>query len=263
MFNPSYNTSQGQYSPTKETFPLINALSVAVAVDRNQGFLKANQGYYDSENECRVDDNRTSALRTLRATLRGDTHSADGKEIKITVVTDADRLKAKEIYDHFDQSLLMEKLGDNLVKIGSNGRRNDFNESLSKMFDKDKVDVNKELAMLVSLPNSFRISLTRDRMNEFNKTHRENGYIGAMKDRIKIAGHVIDVKPIPHHAIHLATVETTDGQVAKFFMNDKLSDLAKSINGTDIVFVGTVKKQEVNPYTECQETVFNRVKIEL
>lgn len=262
MYHFPYSPQHNRYNPTKETFPLIVALSVAVAVDRVQGFLKANQGYYDSANDCRVDDNRTTALRTLRATLRGDTHTADGKEIKITVVTAEDRLKAKEIYDHFDQSLIMEKLGDTLVKVGAYGRRNDFNESLSKIFDKGAVDVNKELAMIVSLPNSFRISLKRDHMAEFNESHRENGYIGTIKDRIKITGHVIDVKPIPHNAIHLATVETTDGQVAKFFMNDKLSDLAKSINDTDIVFVGTVKKQEVNPYTQCQETVFNRVKIE-
>lgn len=257
MFN-----RRGTYSPTREQYPLMDSLAVAVAVDRAQGFVKSKQGFMDPDQDIRIDDNRVTALRTLRqmnGTPAGDDH--DGKPLAVYIPTKEDRAAAQDIFSHFDEILLMDKLGDNLVKVGKDGRRNDFNESLSTMFGKPEIDVAKELAMLVSLPNSRRTSDKRQAMQEFYDTHRENGYIGAMKDRLKVTGHVLDVKPIPKHSIHLATVVTTDNQIAKFFMNDKLSDVAQSITGTDITFVGTVKKHEINSFTNCQETMFNRIKL--
>lgn len=253
----------GTYRPTKETYPLMEALAVAVAVDRDQGFIKSGQGYYDTEREVAINDNRSVALTTLRV-MNDKLKEVDSEGNRLHVVRpeQEDYDRAQEIFSYFDQVLLMDKMGDNLVKQGADGVVNDYNLQLSQMFDRAEVDINKELAMLVSLPNSRRIADKREQMEAFYAAHRENGYIGELRQRLKLAGRVMDVKFIPRHAIHLATVMTEEGKLAKFFMNDKLSDIAKSINGKDIVFTGTVKKQEINSHTRCQETVFNRVKIE-
>lgn len=253
----------GNYRQTRETYPLKDALAVAVAVDRIQGFVKSGQGFFDQETETRVDDNRSTALRVLRAMNdRGKGSSDEVTELEKFKPTSDDYAAGQEIFSHFDEILVMDKLSDDLVKQGRDGRVNDFNLQLSQMFSKDEVDVNKELAMLVSLPNSRRISAKREEMDNFYRENRSQGYIGEMKQRLKISGRVIDVKFIPRHAIYLATVYTTDNKLAKFFMNDKLSDVAKRIVNTDLTFVGTVKKQEVNDFTGCQETMFNRVKID-
>ena len=253
----------GKYRPTRETYPVMEALAVAVAVDRVQGFVKSQQGYFDPETNTRVDDNRSVVLRTLRdMNGREPAKDSEGNRLYTVEPTDADREKAQEIFSYFDQVLLMDKMGDTLVKTGANGMVNSFNLEMSQMFDRGETDVNKELAMLVSLPNSRRIADKREEMEAFYASHKTNGYIGEVKQRLKISGKVMDVKFIPRHAIHLATVVTAEGKLAKFFMNDKLSDLAKSIRGKDITFVGTVKKQEVNSFNGCQETVFNRVKLE-
>jgi len=243
----------------------MDALAVAVAVDRVQGFVKSGQGFYDPETEIHVGDNRSTALAVLRVmnqSLDGNALIAECSAETKFIPTDEDRAKAQEIFLHFDEILVMDKLSDDLVKQGTDGRINDFNLHMSQMFAKDEIDVTKELAMLVSLPNSRRVSEKRIEMEEFYNKNRENGYVGNIKSRLKLAGRVIDVKFIPRHGVHLTTVHTTDGKLVKFFMNENLRDLAENINGQNITFMGTVKKQEVNSYTGCQETMVNRVKID-
>jgi len=248
----------------RELFPLMEALAVAVAVDRNQGFIKSKQGYHDQETDTVVHDNRVVALATLRHlhSAPGSRAAEDTTDMAVVLPTQEDHAAAQEIWRYFDEIIVMEKLTDSLVKTGRDGRVNDYNLILSSMFTNGSIDGHKELAMIVSLPNSRRISAVREEMTEFYRGHSNRGYIGSPKDRLKITGRVVDVKFIPRHQIHLATVLTTDGQLAKFFMNDNLSDVAKRINGNTITFVGTVKKHEVNDFTTCQETMFNRVKID-
>jgi hypothetical protein len=249
-----------KYTRTKETYPVMDALAVAVAVDRVQGFVKSGQGYYDQEAENRIDDNRNAALVTLRVMnnkMPADQHP-DAAKFK---PTSDDYAKATEIFNHFDEILVMDKLADALIKQGKDGRINDYNLQMSQMFDKSEIDANKELAMIVSLPNSRRISAKRIEMSNFYRDNSMKGYIGDTKERLKISGRVKDIKYIPKYGIHLATVYTTEGKLAKFFMNDKMSETAKRIVDTDITFVGTVKKHEVNDFTGCQETMFNRVKL--
>lgn len=253
----------GTYRPANERYPLMEALAVAVAVDRAQGFIKSQQGYYDDETETYVMDNRAAALQTLRI-MNGiyDPFDEEGKERTCFRPNEEDQAVASEIYSHFDQILLFAKMGDELVQVGKDGLRNTFNEDMYRVFDSGEVDMNRDLAMIASLPNSRRVSAKRDEMDEFYATHKANGYIGDIKARIRISGLVKDVKYIPRHQIHLATLVTDEGKIVKFFMNDKLSDLAKRIDGTTISLVGTVKKHDVNDFTGCQETVINRVKFD-
>lgn len=250
-----------KYTSTQEAYPLMETLAVAVAVDRAQGFIKSKRGYYDEENQVVVNDNRLAALLTLRV-MNGkiDEVSKDGEKVQTFKPMQEDYATAQEIFTYFDQKLLMEKMSDNLVKVGKDGNINRFDEDMARIFGSDKADINRDLAMIVSLPNSRRIANKRDEMDEFHQTHAANGYIGAPKQRMNITGKVMDVKYIPRYQIHLATVVTPEGKIAKFFMNEKMNDRAKSMVDTTVTFLGTVKKQDVNTFTNCQETMFNRVK---
>ena len=249
-----------KYKRTIESYPFMDALATAVAVDRIQGFVKSGRSFYDPDTEVRTDDNRQTALLTLRVMNRKMPADQHPNAAKFKPTAD-DYAAANEIYQHFDEILVMDKLADNLIKQGKDGRINDFNLQMSAIFTKDTVDVNKELAMIVSLPQSRRTSAKRLDMEDFYKANGTKGYIGALRERLKISGLVKDVKYIPRHGVYLATVYTTGGQLAKFFMNDKMSETAKRIVDTDITFVGTVKKHEVNDFTGCQETMLNRVKM--
>lgn len=244
-------TTNIKYRATREQYPLMEVLALAVTVDRMQGFVKSGNSHYDLETDTRTNDNRTVVLNALRG----------GEERAMFVVTDEDRIHAETIFNYFDQVLLMDKISDNLVKKMGD-KVNDYNLHLSKIFESGNVDVNKELAMLVSLPNSYRVAQVRDDLEQFYRKNSRNGYVGEVKQRIKISGLVKDVKYIRSHSIYLATVFTTDSKIVKFFLNEGLADIANSINGTHVEMVGTVKKQEINPITDCQETLMNRVKIQ-
>lgn len=249
-----WNSRNKQYQPTKEKYPLISALAMAVAVDRQNGFVKSGQGYFDPEKGYRVEDNRTVCVNNLRRL--SPTYALDyDDKMQLVDASQADIGDAAEIFSHFDQSLLMQKLGDKFD--------NDFNRELVQLFGKDDVDVNKELAMLASMPNSRRISRKREEMQEFYKANKTVGsYIGDIKQRLKISAYVQDVKFIPRNRIYLVIGITAQQQIVKFFLDNDLSDVADALRDKDIEFVGTVKKQEVNTYSDCLETVFNRVKIQ-
>jgi hypothetical protein len=238
----------------------MDVLSVAVAIDKAQGFVKSGRGYKNKDTEQRVDDNRTTALRTLRALYKDTDPATDSNDIpfKLFVPTAADREHAQEIMDHFGEIVVLAKLGDSLEYTCKDGRKNNFNVSLDRIFRTGECDVNKELAMIVSLPNSLRVSTKRATMADFYNTNATNGYIGDIKQRVKVTGFVMDVKYIPRHKVFLTTVKTTEGKIANFMMTNDHNNIA----GSDITFLASVKKQEINEHNGAQYTMFNRVVIE-
>lgn len=252
------------YRPTRESFPIMEALAVAVAVDAAHGFQRAGQGRYDKVNKVRIDDNRVMALRTLRF-MRGQEPAPDpdGAAQPMFIPTATDHEAALEVYEHFSQIIVMAKLSDSLTQPTRDGRVNNFNQILSEIYKSGTVDINKQLAMLVSLPNSLRVSATRERMQTFFSNNKANGYIGELTkpaSRTSVSGKVMDVKFIPEHRIHLVTVHTTDDKIATFIMNSKQQAQAREIAHTDITFEGNVTKHQVNPHTDCQQTMLSRVK---
>jgi hypothetical protein len=254
-------SSYGQYRPTRETYPVMDAMAVAVAINNAQGFVKAGKGSYNTEKSLRTEDNRTVALRTLRV-MSGVKNeiNADGNPDTVIFPTETDRQQAQEIYDHFSEIIVMAKLSDMLVVTSKDGRKNDYNKNLNAIFTAKSTDVSKELAMIVSLPNARSVSDKRAKMAEFYSANRENGYIGEFKARVNLTGHVIDVKYVPRHLIHLVTILTTENKIVMFIMNNKQSDAARRMVGTDVTFIGTVTKQEVNMHTGSQYTMLNRIR---
>ena len=120
------------YKSTVEKYPLQEAIATAVAVDRVNGFVKSGGGYYDSENDRQISDNRMTCLATLRDNC--NTVTLHPLEIESVAITDADRKTADEIFSYFDQSLLLQKMGDSYD--------NDFNKVLATIFNTPNININ-------------------------------------------------------------------------------------------------------------------------
>jgi hypothetical protein len=172
----------------REKYPVMDVIAVAVAVDNTQGLVKAGCGRRATETEQTVYDNRTVALHTLRNMAGRRSNNTD--DFPIVLPTDTDREQAQEIFDHFAEIIVMAKLSDSLTNTSRTGRKSDYNLVLSEIFAAKVVDSSKELAMIVSLPNSRRVSDRRALMSEFHAANRTNGYVGELNARVKLSGHV-------------------------------------------------------------------------
>lgn len=232
-----------------EDFPLMETMEVACAVFREQGFIKSNEGFWDPEKEVRIDDNRSVCLATLRKM-----HGTDVPEdIRTVEVTDVDRNHAQVVFKYFDQRLMMGKIGDNLSP---------YDKDLITPFEIKTVNSRRDLGRIASLPNSYEISKQRDRMKAiFNENKTKGSFVGAVKDRLKVEAQVLDVKFLPKQDSYIITGMTDEDQIVKFFLGKEPSDPAAALDGKRISFVGTVRSHEESDYSECKETVFNRVKI--
>lgn len=237
------------YQPTRETHPIAEAMAVAAAVFRQYGFVKRGHGYNISD-DVYVADSKTIVVNSLRpADQRGD------PRIPVVVPTEEDRAHATLLRETFDQKVLLAKLSDN---------QSDFDKLLEKILGKDRVDVELDISIIASLPNSYIIQQRRDFMDSFFTEHKNNpqGFIGRKKERLKLEVDVKDVKWIPNRDLYLVTFATVaDNKIGKFFLKQGDADLSERIRGNVITMTGTVRDQQLSDYTGCEETLFNRVKI--
>ena len=52
----------------KKKYDIIEVMTLAIAVDENQGFIKSGYGYYDVKKETNVYDNKTTIKNILNET---------------------------------------------------------------------------------------------------------------------------------------------------------------------------------------------------
>jgi hypothetical protein len=254
----------GTYTRSTETFQLKDAMAVAVAVDRVQGFVKAGKESYDPATDTHTLNNRVIALDTLRqmaSVTSSPVKFVSGVPAQICLPTDDDYIAAGPVFTYFDEQVVMSKLAGEVVVNGAPLVSAVFNFNLTSIFTSGIVDTGRELGMIVSLPHCHRIAAKRVIMSDFNNANSNNGYISEIKRRLDITGKVMDIKLIPHQKLNLVTVLTSENKIAKFFMSEARYESIRGLDGKEIAFVGTVKNQDVNTYTGCQETVFNRVVI--
>ena len=219
----------------------MEVLTLAIAVDEAQGFIKSGYGYYDHENEKEVLDNKTTISRVLN-------NYPDAPQIKIT---DEHRQRAQELKDYFDGVIVMKKL---------TGDVNGFEDSVGKIINGNEVD-NYGVSVLASLPNSLRIQKQRDDMDEFYDNLRNvSEYVGSTGKRSRFKLFIKDVKYIAKYNIHLVTCVEGEQNLVKFFWN-KDPDVSDLIVGKTMTVTGFVKEQSISKFSKCKETVINRVKI--
>jgi len=225
---PQYNTRQ--------------VLELAIEVDKLQGFVKSGFGYFDKINEKQVYDNKTCILNFMQGL----------PEAEDIVISDESKKQASKIIDEFKQELIAKKMM---------GTLNDFEQNVLNSISNDTCET-FGVAVLASLPNSFRVLEKRQGLDNFFDKHRkESEFIGKAGERMKFEAHIKDVKFIAKFNIHLVTCLTKDNNIIKFFFNRE-PDIAGILEGKDVFLTGKVKTHDVSKFSNCKETVFNYVKIE-
>ena len=223
-------------------YKLMDVLELAIAIDDAQGFIKSGYGYYDYRNECEVLDNKSAISRILN----------NYPEAPVIEVKQEHRDRAQELKEYFDSVIVMKKL---------TGSVNGFEDSVGKIIGGEEVD-NYGVSVLASLPNSLRIQKQRDEMEEFYDEKRPlSNFVGQIGKRGCFSLLIKDVKYIAKYNIHLVTCLEGDNNLVKFFWN-KDPDIAELIVGKVMTVTGFVKEQSVSKFSNCNETVINRIKIQ-
>jgi hypothetical protein len=226
----------------KKRFDIMEVLTLAIAVDEAQGFIKSGYGYYDHKSEKEVLDNKTTISRIL----------GQHPDAPVINVTQDHKKHAQELKDYFDGVIVMKKL---------TGSVNGFEDSVGKIINGTEVD-NYGVSVLASLPNSLRIQKQRDEMDEFYDDLRGTSeFVGQTGKRSQLELFIKDVKYIAKYNIHLVTCLEGNQNLVKFFWN-KDPDVADLIVGKTMLVTGFVKEQSISKFSKCKETVINRVKIQ-
>ena len=224
----------------KAQYNTRQVLELAIEVDKAQGFIKSGYGYFDREADKRVDDNKTTILNMLEGT-------ADLMEI-----SEESKAQADDIVDSFKQELIAKKLSSTI---------NDFEQNVLQSLGNDTVE-KFGVAVLASLPNSFRVLQKRQGLDDFFDTHRKSSeFVGKIGERLRFPCFIKDVKFIAKYNIHLVTCLTKENNIVKFFFNRE-PDIQGIIEGKDVILTGKVKTHDISKFSNCKETVFNYVKIE-
>ena len=223
----------------KAQYDSRQVLELAIEVDKNQGFIKSGFGYYDREADKRVNDNKTQIMNFIT-----------GVEDMISISQDT-VAQADKIVDEFQHELIAKKMMSTI---------NDFEQSVLNSIGNQTTD-GFGVAVIASLPNSFRVMQKRQGMDDFFDQHRKDSeFVGKVGERLMFQAHIKDVKFIAKYSIHLVTCVDTGGNLCKFFFNRE-PDIAGILEGADVMLTGKVKTHDVSKFSNCKETVFNYVKI--
>ena len=224
----------------KPTYNTKQVLELAIEVDNTQGFIKSGFGYFDRESDKHVNDNKTQILNYMQG-------SEEMPKISKDTVS-----KAKKIINEFQQELIAKKMM---------GTLNDFEQSVLNSLGNETTDT-FGVAVIASLPNSFRVLQKRQGLDDFFDTHRKSSvFVGKIGERLRFPCFIKDVKFIAKYNIHLVTCLTKDKNIVKFFFNRE-PDSQGIIEGKDVILTGKVKTHDISKFSNCKETVFNYVKIE-
>lgn len=220
------------------TWNVDEVLACACAVDRQQGFIRSGYGYTD-QSGVEIKDNKTAIML----------HLTEQSPVNIQ---DSDRETAIELKNHFAGSMTFKKLG---------GVLNDFETAILGLVNKQEVGT-YEVAVAASLPNSLRHSQKRDAVKEkLDSLIALSEPIGSQGKRGQFTLEVIDVTFIKKMGIHMVTCIESDKNVVKFWFS-KDPDMTGIIQGKKVTVTGFVKSQGKSKYSNCQETMINRVKVE-
>ena len=233
-------TEDKKMARQKAQYNTRQVLELAIEVDKAQGFIKSGYGYFDQKADKQVYDNKTAILNMLEG-------ATELMSISKSSVEQADK-----IVDEFKQELIAKKLSGNINDFESNVLQSIGNETVEKF----------GVAVLASLPNSFRVLEKRQGLDNFFDEHRKTSeFVGKIGERLRFPAHIKDVKFIAKYNIHLVTCLTNENNIVKFFFNRE-PDIQTLIEGKDVTLTGKVKTHDVSKFSNCKETVFNYVKIE-
>ena len=222
---------------SKPKYDTREILELAIAVDRDQGFVKSGYGYtvtndpetgeyLEADKQYVVEDNKTLIHKHL-------------KEKQKVSVTTGDKELAGEMIEHF-KAIALKKLS---------GKTNDFQNSVLLYIDAEKVD-RLGVAIFASLPSVY----VRDiKAQEFREETEESEYVGTYRKRGNFTIEIKQTRSFPTG--HLMICVEGGKNIVKFF-SDYTYEVGKVLD-----IAGFVKNQEVSTYSGLKETMLNRVKV--
>ena len=224
----------------KAQYNTRQVLELAIEVDKAQGFIKSGYGYFDRDTDKQVYDNKTAILNMLEGTT------------EMMPVSKTSVQQANKIVDEFKQELIAKKLSSSINDFESNVLQSIGGETVEKF----------GVAVLASLPNSFRVLQKRQGLDDFfDKYRKSSEFVGKIGERLRFPAFIKDVKFIAKYNIHLVTCLTKENNIIKFFFNRE-PDIQGLIEGQNVTLTGKVKTHDISKFSNCKETVFNYIKIE-
>jgi hypothetical protein len=228
---------------TNPKFPTIEVIATAIAVDNIQGFVRSGQGYTkvnDDGSEEVIKDNKTIILHSLL--------NKEGEGIKPTT---SDREAAVHLVDDVTGRLTMKKLGGNL---------NEFETALMENVTAETVGV-YGVALIASIPNTQKHQAKRDTVKDkLDNLISSSEVVGKMGTRCMFTLDIIDITYVKKMGIFMVTGLENNKNVVKFWFSSD-PDISGILEGKTITLAGFVKSQGKSKYSNCQETIINRVKV--
>ena len=229
---------------TNPEFSTLEVIATAIAVDNKQGFIRSGQGYTkinDDGSEEVIKDNKTILLHSLL--------NKEGEGIKPTT---SDREAAVHLVDDVTGRLTMKKLGSNL---------NEFENALMENITAETVGV-YGVALIASIPNTQKHQTKRDTVKDkLDNLISSSEIVGKMKTRNMFTLDIIDITFVKKMGIFMVTGLENKKNVVKFWFS-KDPDISGILEGKTVSLTGFVKSQGKSKYSNCQETIINRVKVE-
>ena len=228
---------------TNPKFPTIEVIATAIAVDKIQGFVRSGQGYTkvnDDGSEEVIKDNKSVLLRSLL-----------NKEEDVIKPTTEDREAAVHLVDDVTGRLTLKKLGSNL---------NEFETALMENITAETVGV-YGVALIASIPNTQKHQVKRDTVKDkLDNLISSSEVVGTMSTRSMFTLDIIDITFVKKMGIFMVTGLENKKNVVKFWFS-KDPDITGILEGKTVTLAGFVKSQGKSRYSNCQETIINRVKV--
>lgn len=229
---------------TNPKFPTIEVIATAIAVDKIQGFVRSGQGYTkvnDDGSEEVIKDNKSVLLRSL----------LNKEEEDVIKPTTEDREAAVHLVDDVTGRLTMKKLGGNL---------NEFETALMENVTAETVGV-YGVALIASIPNTQKHQVKRDTVKDkLDNLISSSEVVGTMSTRSMFTLDIIDITFVKKMGIFMVTGLENKKNVVKFWFS-KDPDITGILEGKTVTLAGFVKSQGKSRYSNCQETIINRVKV--
>ncbi len=216
-----------------------NCLALAIQVYKTQGFIRSGDGFTkvieDGEPEV-TQDNKTCVVDLIK---QGVTPNEE------------DLAQATLIIDKFNGRYMLKKLTDSL---------NNFEKGVSEAFANTEMTT-FNIAVIASIPHMNEVDKKRQEVSDKLEDLRfTSEFFGTKSKRYDINVEVIDVKYIQSSGVFMITTVHDQKDILKFWWRDQ-PDISDIIDGRTISIRGTVNKHEKSKYTNCHETMLNRVKI--
>lgn len=216
-----------------------NCLALAIQVYKSQGFIRSGDGFTklgDSGETEITQDNKTCVIDLIK---QGVTPNGE------------DLAQATLIIDKFNGRYMLKKLTDSL---------NNFEKGVSEAFANTEMTA-FNVAVIASIPHMNEVDKKRQEVADKLESLRfTSEYFGIKSKRYDIDVKVIDVKYIQSSGVFMITTVHNEKDIIKFWWRDQ-PDISDIIDGKTISIRGTVNKHEKSKYTNCHETMMNRVKI--